>query len=118
MNGLSSNSPRLTLRARVRWWLAKKLASLAPRVAPPAYTERIARRNVKQWAAAKGMECHVVVDVDRASDAGLECPAPGCDQPFYDYHDESALTTLVYHLDADHPELYRALKRNLGGDTR
>lgn len=46
----------------------------------------------------------------------LECPHPNCPDVFYDVHDESAITALIYHFNKDHPALYDALKEKLCGE--
>lgn len=43
----------------------------------------------------------------------LDCPAPDCRERFYDVHDESAVTTLVYHLKSKHEPIYTAIHHKL-----
>lgn len=52
--------------------------------------------------------------MDSDSSGGLECPDPSCDERFHTYHDENAITTMVYHLDEEHPGILRGLKVKLG----
>lgn len=51
----------------------------------------------------------------RYDDYHVVCPAPGCVEGFYTYHDEHAVTTLIYHLRKEHPSLLHNLRVALGG---
>lgn len=53
----------------------------------------------------------------RYDDYAVVCPHPECAEGFYTYHDEHAITSLVYHLRSEHEPLYGALRTKLGTDT-
>lgn len=46
--------------------------------------------------------------------SGLGCPMPNCNSHrFHTYHDEQAVTTLIYHIRQEHEDLYNDLKNKL-----
>lgn len=50
----------------------------------------------------------------------LCCPISNCDSHrFYSSHDESSVTTLIYHIRKEHEDLYNDLKNKLcaSGDS-
>lgn len=48
-------------------------------------------------------------------DFDIVCPHPECAEGFNTFHDESAISSLVYHLRKEHESLYSDLKAVLGG---
>lgn len=45
--------------------------------------------------------------------SALTCPK--CGNPFFDTHDESAMTSFRYHLEVKHPDEYERIKAAFGG---